>query len=90
MSQPPNLDSLANSGQPLLVHCLTCGHRSAVAPEKVGARQGSMEELRSLKLKSSLCQHKNFEFFVVHTSQAVAHLLAGAAIETYRKWREGR
>ncbi|MFO1160921.1 MAG: hypothetical protein U1E60_18920 [Reyranellaceae bacterium] len=30
---------------------------------------------------------KNFEVFVVQTSQAVAHFRAGAAIETFRKWR---
>jgi hypothetical protein len=87
MPQLPNLHSLANSGQPLCVHCLTCGHRAALPPDEWAPSQGNMTEVRSLKLKCSLCLNKNVEAFVVHSEQTVAHFLAGADLAIFRKWR---
>lgn len=82
---PPNLHSVASSGQPLCVACRTCGHRSALPHDQIRAYSGNMQELRFLKLKCSLCLNKDFEVFVVMSSQTVAHFLSGADLEVFRK-----
>lgn len=85
MAMPPNLHSLHNSGHPLCVVCLGCSHRSAVPPEKVGAGRGDMKEIRSLKLKCSQCQSKNFEAFVMVTDAQVQSFLDGIPLESFRR-----
>lgn len=89
MAMMPNLHSLYNSGHPLCVVCLDCWHRSAVPPEKVGAGRGDMKEIRSLKLKCSQCQSKNFEAFVVHSAERVAKFLEGLTLDEFRERRSG-
>ena len=46
-----------------------------------------MKELRHLKLKCSLCLNKNFKIFLVQSSRSVAHFLASADLEVFRKWQ---
>lgn len=83
--RPPNLHSLAGSGQPLCVACRKCGHRAAVPHEKVDAFSGNMDEIRSLKLKCSKCEAKDFEAFVVHNAERVALFLEGQDLMFFRE-----
>jgi hypothetical protein len=51
---PPNLHTLWLSRLPLGVAC-GCGHRGLVEAAIVGARDGNMQELRTLKLRCQAC-----------------------------------
>lgn len=57
----PNLHSLYHSGLAPGVEC-KCGRRALVDQAKVGARDGSMIELRFLKLKCLGCGARPTEF----------------------------
>ncbi len=85
MVMPPNLLGLYNSGQPLCVVCLDCWHRSTLPAERVCADRGNMKEIRSLKLKCSKCQSKNFEAFVVHSTERVTMFLEGLTLDSFRE-----
>jgi hypothetical protein len=46
-----------------------------------------MDDLHTLKLKCSECGAKDFEMFIVHSLQTVAHFLSGTDLEVFRKWQ---
>lgn len=50
-----NLHSLWHSHLPLGVEC-GCGHRALVDARTLGAHDGNMKELRSLKLRCTACR----------------------------------
>jgi hypothetical protein len=55
---------------------MLCQHRSTIAPEKVGAHDGIMREVRTLKLKCSICGGRDFRAFVVPRQEWVDRFLA--------------
>ena len=85
LQQPPNLHSLTGSGQPLCVSCRKCGHSATVPHDKVDAFKGNMDEERSLKLRCSKCEAKDFEAFVVHNAERVQLFLEGQDLLFFRE-----
>jgi hypothetical protein len=63
---------------------MLCQHRSTIAPEKVGAHDGNMREVRTLKLKCSICGGRGFRAFVVPRKDWVDRFLAKAPLDEFK------
>jgi hypothetical protein len=57
----PNLHSLAGTERPLGVTCKACGHRALIPLDRLGAHKGNMQKIKSLKLKCSACESREWE-----------------------------
>lgn len=82
---PPNLHSLAGSGQPLCVACLDCGHRATIPPSLVDAFSGNMKEIRALKLRCSKCESRSFAGYVMVTAKHTNDFMDGADLEHFAR-----
>ena len=69
---PENLHTLFHSGHPLGVICTKpgCGHRSTITAAHIGASDGSMRELRSLRFCCSRCGSRDHVAMYLFSSQA--------------------
>lgn len=72
---PTNLHSLANSGLPLGVRCISCGYRALVDPRRLDAHDGNMKELRRLRLVCSQCGGRSVDAVVFSTKMAADEFL---------------
>lgn len=67
---PANLRTLTLSGFPLGVEC-PCGRRVLVESRTLGAHDGNMKELASLKLKCSACGSRPKELRLFYSQKDV-------------------
>ena len=74
---PDNLRTLALSGFPLGALCRACGRRNLVDPKRLGAHEGSMTELRELRLVCSSCAGRDVEARIFRSQQQLDDFMAG-------------
>lgn len=74
---PENLRTLTLSGFPLGARCRGCGRRNLVDPKRLGAHDGSMKELRELRLVCSSCSSRDVDARIFRSQQQLDDFVAG-------------
>lgn len=76
-TQGTNLRAVSQAAA-LGVACSACGRRAALDPEVLGAHEGNMQEIRSLRLSCRGRGSREWTYKLLQTVESAAAFMAGA------------